>query len=174
MGLDFFHRLGQEDWEETEICLSGFSLQAKRQPRREFYIPSQVIPDYVVCDDDVSDFIETVMDGFDGRDNLYRLMGAKGERYGVDWYGNFWMLLPMAPGATNGASSCYITYYQDDDVYTVRFLSGRLDSPNDLWIISEHVGLYIHELKPLYQAQTDSYLRYIQKLWMGKKKERIL
>ena len=160
MGLDFFHRLGQEDWEETEISLSGFSLQAKREPRREFYIPSQEIPEYVACDDDVNDFIEAVMDGFGGRDNLYRLMGAKGERYGVDWYGNFWMLLPMAPSATNGASSCYITYYQDDDVYTVRFLSGNLNSPNDLMVISEHVGLDIHALKPLYQAQTDSYLLF--------------
>ncbi len=160
MGLDFFHRLGQEDWEETEICLSGFSLQAKREPRREFYIPSQEIPEYVACDDDVNDFIETVMDGFGGRDNLYRLTGAKGERYGVDWYGNFWMLLPMAPSATNGASSCYITYYQDDDVYTVRFLSGRLDRPNDLMVISEHVGLDIHALKPVYQEETNSYLSF--------------
>ena len=150
-----------KDWEETKISFPGFPYPYESQRADKiFYLAPQGIPDHVDSDD-VNGFVERVIDEFGGRDKLYRLTGIKhGDCHGVDWYGNYWILLMMQNGATNGASDCHITYHQDDDVYTVRFLRGGLNNPDDLRVISEHVGLDIYELKPLYEAETNSYLLF--------------
>ena len=149
----------KEEWKKTEILFLGSSRNVHRKLRSGFYDLPHGIPEHVDRDD-VYDFVETIIEGFGGRNKLHRLTGAKGECYGVDWYGNYWIFLPMEQGATNGATSCHVTYHQDDDVYTVRFLRGMLNNPDDLRVISEHVGLDIYELKPLYQEQTDSYTMF--------------
>ena len=151
------YQIAQRGWERTEVLFFG-SCKVHRSLGIGFFDLRHGIPEDVPCED-VYDFVEKVVDGFGGRESLHRLTGAKGECYGVDWYGNYWLFIPMGRGATNGATFCHITYHQDDDVYTVRFLLKSSEN-NCFQVISEHTGLGIAELKPLYQAQTDSYLLF--------------
>lgn len=150
-------QIAQRGWERTEVLYFD-SRKVHRSLGIGFFDLRHGILEDVPCDA-VYDFVETVIDGFGGRDLLHRLTGAKGECYGVDWYGNYWIFLPMGRGATNGATFCHITYHLDDDVYTVRFLVKSSEN-NCFQIISEHVGLKIDDLKPLYEEQTDSYLLF--------------
>ena len=148
-----------KDWEETKISFPGFPYPYESQRADKiFYLAPQGIPDHVDRDD-VNSFVERVIGEFGGRE-LYRLMGAKGEYYGVDWYGNYWIVMPMEKGATNGAFYCHITYHENDDTYTLRFLRDSIKDENCFLVISEYIGLNLYDLKSLYQEQTGSYVLY--------------
>lgn len=149
-----------KDWEETEISFPGFPYPYERQRTdKMYYMAPQGIPEHVDRDN-FNGFLERVIDEFGGRESLYRLTGEEGELYGIDWYGKYWILLPMENGATNGAFYCHITYQENDETYTLRFLRDSIKGENCFLVISEHVWLDIHKLKPLYQEQTGSYLLF--------------
>ena len=153
-------QVAQKRWEKTEVLFLG-SCKVRRSLGIGFFDLRHGIPEDVPCED-VYGFVERVVDGFGGRDKMHRLTGAKGECYGVDEHGNYWIFLPMGKGATNGATFCHITWHLGDGVYSVRFLlkSSKSSERNNFSLISEHVGLKIDDLKPLYQKQTDSYLLF--------------
>ena len=149
-----------KDWEETEISFLGFPYPYERQRTdKMYYMAPQGIPEHVDRDN-FNGFVERIIDEFGGRESLYRLTGAKGEHYGVDWYGKYWIVLPMEKGATNGASSCHITYHENNDTYAVRFLRKSFKGKDRFLVISEHTGLNTDDLKPLYQEQTGSYVMF--------------
>ena len=51
----------------------------------------------------------------------------------------------MEKGATNGAFYCHITYQENYDTYTLRFLRDSVKGENCFLVISERIGLDIDQ-----------------------------
>ena len=148
----------KKDWEDTTIV--SFAGLRSRQATPTFRLEDGTTD--AQTNSQGQEGAARVLDqGFGSPEALYGLTGVSGHRYGVTRHGAYWLWAPLAAGSLNGARSVYIEQADEThETYTVRFLFRRAGKRHLYAVLSEHPHVPIQELKPLFQAETGSYMLF--------------